>query len=93
MSLFKYLDKNIANFFRFDPDEKLKILSFYDWFGNRLMRNRDSMHLTYRYRTMNDWCRLFEVIGFTHISSEFIKTNSSRPDLFPPKAVMIFEKA
>ncbi|MBI3623227.1 hypothetical protein HY212_04075 [Candidatus Pacearchaeota archaeon] len=88
----KGLNKNIADFLRFNSDEKKKILSFYDWFGNRLMRNRDSMFLPYNYKTMEGWKSLFERYGLVQIDSKFIKENLSHPDLFPPKAIMVFQK-
>ena len=28
---------------------------FYDWFGNRLMRNRDKIPINYNYKTMEEW--------------------------------------
>ncbi|MBI2449203.1 hypothetical protein HYV49_02815 [Candidatus Pacearchaeota archaeon] len=85
-------DENTKEFLRFNPHEKRRILYFYDWFGNRLMRNRDNIPLFYDYRTMEQWKELFEKHGLKQIKSEFIKENPSAPDIFPPKALMVFQK-
>ena len=88
----KGYNSNINDFLKFSSEEKKKILSFYDWFGNRLMRNRDNIFLAFNYKTMEEWKKLFERYGMIQISSEFIKENHSNPDLFPPKAIMVFKK-
>jgi SAM-dependent methyltransferase len=85
-------NENIKHFLKFSSEEKNKILSFYDWFGNVIMRNRDSMSLTFNFKTMEGWKKLFEKHGIMQISSEFVKENLSKPDIFPPKAVMVFQK-
>lgn len=84
--------QNINDFLKFTSEEKRKILSFYDWFGNILMRNRDNTPLFYNYRTMEDWKKIFEKYGMKQIKSEFIKENRSNLSLFPPKAIMVFQK-
>ena len=70
----------------------MKILSFFDWFGNRLMRNRDNISLTYNYKTMEEWKKIMKKFGMKQIYSEFVKENPSSPDLFSPKGFMVFEK-
>jgi len=85
-------DKITKDFLKFRPSDKKRILYFYDWFGNRLMRNRDNISLFYNYRTMEEWKKLFEKFGMRQIKSDFIKKNESRPDIFPPKAIMVFQK-
>ncbi len=84
--------KVIKNFLGFNILDKKRILYFYDWFGNRLMRNRDSIHLFYNYKTMEEWKEIFERYGMKQIKSEFIMENKAHPDIFPPKAIMIFQK-
>jgi len=89
----KNLSRNINTFLNFNKDEKQKILSFYDWFGNRLMRNRDETPLFYNYKTMEEWKELFEHFGVRQIKAEFI--GDIEPEnfcFFPPKAILIFEK-
>lgn len=83
---------NIRDFLKFSQEEKKKILSFYDWFGNRLMRNRDNISLTFNYRSMEEWKNLFGRYGMEEINSEFIEENCSNLALFPPKAIMVFKK-
>lgn len=85
-------DEDIIEYLNFTREEKMSILSFYDWFGNRLMRKRDNIALTYNYRSMEEWKTLFEKEGFKEIYSEFIKANKFKPDLFPPKGLMVYEK-
>jgi len=84
--------RNINNFLRFTPDEKKRILSFYDWFGNRLMRNRDNTPLFYKYRTMEEWKDIFEGEGLNQIKAKFIHENPLKPDIFSPKAILVFQK-
>lgn len=88
----KGCNKNINKFLKFNPNDKMKILSFYDWFGNKLMRNRNDFLLTFNYKTMEKWKIFFERFGMTQTSSEFVKENYLNLDLFPPKAVMVFKK-
>jgi hypothetical protein len=82
----------MKEFLKFKSSDKEKILCFYDWFGNRLMRNRNNMDLVYNYKTMEKWKKIFEKFGMKEIKSEFIKENCSNPDIFPPKAIIIFQK-
>lgn len=70
----------------------MKILSFYDWFGNKITRNRDNIALTFNYKTMENWENLFEKEGLKTIHSEFIGKSPKNLDLFPPKVFMVFEK-
>jgi SAM-dependent methyltransferase len=86
------LSENIKKFLSFDKETKMKILSFYDWFGNKIMRNRDNIALTFNYKTMEKWRNLFEREGLKIIHSEFIGKSPENLDLFPPKVFMIFEK-
>ncbi len=88
----KGYDKITQNFLKFNVHDKKRILSFYDWFGNKLMRNRDNIPLFYNYKTMEEWKKLFEGYGIKQIKSEFIKWDKSNPDLFPPKAIIVFQK-
>ncbi|OGJ12026.1 hypothetical protein A3K62_01885 [Candidatus Pacearchaeota archaeon RBG_16_35_8] len=85
-------EKTIKEFLGFNSKEKEKILSFYDWFGNRLMRNRDNIPMEFNYKTMEEWTKFFEEYGVEQINSEFIKKNQQNPDLFPPKAIIVFKK-
>lgn len=84
--------RSIKKFLSFNKETKMKILSFYDWFGNRVMRNRDNIALAFNYKTMEKWKSLFEKEGLKIIHSEFIGRSPKNLDLFPPKAFMVFEK-
>lgn len=88
----KEYDKITKDFLKFKSRDKKRILYFYDWFGNRLMRNRDNIALFYNYRTMEEWEKIFEKYGMRVIKSEFVKINKSCLDIFSPKAVMVFQK-
>ena len=85
-------DKITKDFLKFKSRDKKKILCFYDWFGNKLMRNRDNTHLVYNYKTMEEWKKIIEIYKIKQIKSEFIKENKFHPDIFPPKAILIFQK-
>ena len=80
------------DFLKFKSRDKKRILYFYDWFGNRLMRNRDNTPLFHNYRTIEEWKNVFERYGMKQIKSEFIKENKLHPDIFPPKAILVFQK-
>lgn len=86
------LDELSFQFLNFNKKEKRDILYFYDWFGNRLMRNRDDTPLNHTYQTMEKWEKMFSQQDLKKISSKFVQENSKGPDLFSPKAVMVFEK-
>jgi len=88
----EWCDKITKDFLKFKSNDKKRILYFYDWFGNRLMRNRDNIPIFYNYKTIEEWERIFEKCGMKQIKSEFIKENKSHPDIFPPKAILVFQK-
>jgi len=85
-------DRTTKDFLEFNDYSKKRILYFYDWFGNRLMRNRDNIHIFYNYRSMEEWREVFEKFDMKEIKSEFVKINKYHPDIFPPKAILIFQK-
>ena len=85
-------DKIMREFLSLKSSEKRRVLYFYDWFGNRLMRNRDNIPLFCDYRTMDEWKKIFKKFGVKEIKSEFVKESLSHPDIFPPKAIMVFQK-
>jgi hypothetical protein len=70
----------------------MKIISFYDWFGNKIMRNRDNIALTFNYKTIEEWEEIFGKVGLKLIHSDFIGKTPKYLDLYPPKIVMVFEK-
>lgn len=86
------LSQNIKKFLSFEESIKMKIISFYDWFGNKIIRGRDNIALTFNYKTMEEWKNIFERSGLKLIFLDFIGKNPKNLDLFPPKAVMVFEK-
>ena len=88
----KKYNKITKDFLKFKSCDKKRILYFYDWFGNRLMRNRDNLPLFYNYMAMEEWKTFFDMCKMKQISSEFVKANKSHPSLFPPKAIMVFQK-
>ncbi len=46
----------------------------------------------YNYKTIEQWKKIFEKYGMEQINSKFIKENRSHPDIFPPKAILVFQK-
>ena len=82
----------IKEYLNFNEKEKKDILFFYDWFGNRLMRNRDNIALTQNYQTIEEWKKIFKRYGLKEVHAEFIKENRKKPDLFPPKGLFVYEK-
>lgn len=56
------------------------------------MRNRDQLSLVYNYRSIEEWKKFFERKGLKQIFSEFIGEKEKHLSLFPPKAIIIFEK-
>lgn len=86
------LSQNIKQFLSFEKNIKMKIISFYDWFGNKIMRNRDNIALTFNYKTIEEWEEIFSKAGLKLIHSEFIGKKPKPLDLYPPKIVMVFEK-
>lgn len=60
-------DRTTKEFLEFNDYSKKRILYFYDWFGNRLMRNRDNILLFYNYKSMEEWRDLFQKFGMKEI--------------------------
>lgn len=86
------LNKNMREYLSFSKDIKNRILCFYDWFGNTLMRNSDNLDLIYNYKTMEEWKLFFKKMSLMEVKSEFIVENQKKPDLFRPKAILVFKK-
>lgn len=88
----KNLDKNyLSDFMNLGSKAKTDILYFYDWFGNRLMRNRDTIPVIQNFRPIEKWIKIFKNNGFKCKEYEFITTPNKC--LFPPKSILIFEKS
>lgn len=80
----------LFKFMNLDNNTKSDILYFYDWFGNRLMRNRDTIPIIQNFRSLGEWEKVFVNNGFKCIESEFVITPEKY--LFPPKSILIFKK-
>lgn len=86
------LTKNMIQFLDFEKDVKFGVLSFYDWFGNVIMRNRDDEVLSFTYKSSEDWINSFKNNGLKLVYSEFIGKPPKEMDIFPPKIILVFEK-
>ncbi|RPH25297.1 MAG: methyltransferase domain-containing protein [Bacteroidales bacterium] len=76
---------------KFSFEEKMQLLSFLDWQGNRLTRPHPSVPLHYTFKSIEGWCQLFKTFGFNLTNEQFFcNVDEDSIDLIPPKAFMVF---
>ena len=78
-------------FMKWPQDDRRKIMSVYDWVANRVLAKREHVPIPFGYRTMEEWIRLCEEVGFKLNSKKFIGFPSQR-DINTPQSLIIFEK-
>lgn len=79
------------SFMAFDKKERNRIMSVFDWIANRVLERRDKVPIPFGYRTVEDWRKLFEKIGFKVKAEEFIGFPENR-DVNTPQSLMVIEK-
>lgn len=78
-------------FMELSPDERLKVMGALDWIANRIFSMRTTMPVPFAYRTLEDWKRLFEEVGFTVTKTRFLGFPENR-DVNTPQSVLVAHK-
>ena len=60
------------DFMKLSTDERQKIMSAYDWIANRVFSMRTTMPVPFAYRTVEDWEKIFQEVGFTITKARFL---------------------
>lgn len=82
-----------ATFLAFDQNQKKDIVSFLDWWGNRLMKNARDIPLPCTYKSIEGWKVLFEEMGFIPVQASFLGIPNIPAHVMAPKALFVFEKS
>ncbi len=83
------LDKR---FLDFDEREKISILAFLDWWGNRLMKNSREIPLPFSFKSMEKWGDLFSELGLNFVERLYLGIPVIHSHVMAPKAILVFEK-
>jgi ubiquinone/menaquinone biosynthesis C-methylase UbiE len=78
-------------FMKWSEDDRRKIMSVYDWVANRVLAQREHVPIPFGYRTMEDWIKVCEEVGFKLVKKKFIGFPGQR-DINTPQSLMIFQK-
>ncbi len=79
------------SFNKLNLDEKNNVMSILDWTANRVLERRDKIPLPFTYRTLEDWQKLFEEIGFKLIKKRYIGFPKNR-DVNTPQSIIVVSK-
>lgn len=78
-------------FMKLNSSEKKIVMSTYDWIANRILARRKHVPIPFSYRTLEDWQKLCEKIGYKTIDKIFIGFPNKR-DINTPQSLLIVEK-
>lgn len=89
-------DKDIHNalderFLAFSDPNKKEILSFLDWWGNRLMKNSRDIPLPCTFKSMEEWEDYFAEIGLKLVQKQYLGIPDMHTHIMAPKGILIFE--
>lgn len=89
-------DKDIHNvlderFLAFSDTDKKEILSFLDWWGNRLMKNSRDIPLPCTFKSMEEWEEYFAEIGLKLVQKQYLGIPDMHTHIMAPKGILIFE--
>jgi SAM-dependent methyltransferase len=78
-------------FMKLSADERRKVMSFYDWIANRVLAKRYAEPIPCTYRTLEEWSKIGEKIGFKTFKTIFIGFPDNR-DINTPQSLIVFRK-
>lgn len=89
-------EKDINNslderFLAFSDTKKKEILSFLDWWGNRLMKNSRDIPLPCTFKSMEEWEDYFAEIGLKLVQKQYLGIPDMHTHIMAPKGILIFE--
>lgn len=79
------------SFMKFSLSERKLIMSVYDWIANRILARRHFTPIPFGYRTLEEWERVCEEIGYKVIDKVFIGF-PDKIDINTPRSLLIIEK-
>lgn len=80
-----------SKFFSWGKEDRVKIMSVYDWIANRILARRKTVPIPFGYRTMEEWVKTFEKIGFLIEKETFIGFPEQR-DINTPQGLIKCKK-
>lgn len=83
------LDKR---FLVMNDDIKYKILGFFDWWGNRLLKQSRTIPIPATFRSMEQWEFLFGELGCRLVDKFYLGISEVHAHVMAPKVIMVFEK-
>lgn len=89
-------EKDIHNvlderFLAFSDADKKEILSFLDWWGNRLMKNSRDIPLPCTFKSMEEWEEYFAEVGLKLVQKQYLGMPDMHTHIMAPKGILIFE--
>jgi ubiquinone/menaquinone biosynthesis C-methylase UbiE len=78
-------------FMKWSSEDRRNIMTVFDWMANRVLEQRYDVPVPGSYRTLEEWCKVFETSGFRTIAKKFIGFPDKR-DINTPQSILVFEK-
>jgi SAM-dependent methyltransferase len=80
-------------FLSFGDHQKKQIISFLDWWGNRLMKNSRDIPLPCTFKSMEEWETYFSEVGLKLVEKHYLGIPDMHTHVMAPKGILIFEKS
>lgn len=79
------------SFMKWSREDRYKIMGALDWIANRIFSMRTTMPAPFAYRTLEDWEKISEDIGFAVIKTRFLGFPDDR-DINTPQSLLVVRK-
>ncbi len=83
-------DKHEA-FMEFNKNDRIKLVSFYDWVANRILARRKLVPMPFSFRALEEWEQLFAQNGFETVNKKYIGFPEQR-DINTPQSLLVVKK-
>lgn len=79
------------SFQKLNPEKRKKVMAVYDWVANVVLEKREEIPMPFSYRTLEEWVKLGQSIGFSVHSKKFIGFPEKR-DINTPQSLLVLKK-
>src|ERR1700733_4064321 len=74
------------------PKQKKDILGFFDWWGNRFLKNILEIPIPCTFLTIEEWRQTFTECGLKEVSTQYLGIPEIHAHVMVPKTMLVFEK-
>jgi ubiquinone/menaquinone biosynthesis C-methylase UbiE len=73
--------------------QKKDILGFFDWWGNRFLKNKIEIPIPCTFQTIEEWKQTFDDLGLKEINIQYLGIPEIHAHVMVPKTILVYEKA